>query len=198
MEYPARWLDTQAWRSGGGRRGSSVPQTHRAAITRASAGLSEGRLGCTVGRVGAEHGKVIRVDFGARRRQDDDPVDDVVGSLLPEHLAAVLEGREFVVFWRPEESSGRAEYLGGRFDRGWMLFVWTGDDLIGQDCRTLVEARGYVPQHLERGGLRELIACSKEVGGMIVNGDIDPEMRTIRAAAEQIARRGDALRLLRS
>jgi hypothetical protein len=33
---------------------------------------------------------------------------------------------------------------------------------------------------------------------MIVNGDIDPEMRTIRAAAEQIARRGDALRLLRS
>ena len=150
-----------------------------------------------MGRVDTERGKVIRVDFGARRRQDDEAVSNSADHLLPEQLEAVLEGRDFVVFRRPDEKSGRAEYLGGRSEGGWMLFVWTEDDRIGRDCRVIVEERGYVPQHLERGGLRELIACSREVGGMIVNGDIDPEMRTIRAAAEQIARRGDALRLLR-
>ena len=149
-------------------------------------------------RVETNRGKVIRVDFGARRRLPDERITMSAARLLAEPLSAVLEGEEFVVFSRPEGRSGRAEYLGGRFDRGWMLFVWTNEDLVGQDWRLLVEARGYVPQHVGRRALRELITCSREVGGLIINGEIDPEMRTIRAAAEQVAGRGDALRLLRA
>jgi hypothetical protein len=146
----------------------------------------------------AARGKVIRVDFGSRRRQCGDHIATAMESLLPEPLTAIHEGTDFLVFSRPPGRRGRAEYLGGRWNRGWMLFVWTRNDLLEQSWHLLVEARGYVPQRLDREGFRELIAESTEVGGLIVNGDIDPEMRTIRAAAEQIARRSEALRLLRN
>jgi hypothetical protein len=144
----------------------------------------------------AERGKVIRVDFEARRRHLEESLPDQ--SLLPEPQSALLEGRDFLVFARPPGRSGRAEYLGGRWNRGWMLFVWTRDDLIGEDWRVQVESRGYRPQRLDRDGFRELIARSAEVGGLIVNGDIGSDLRTIRAAAEQFTRRAAVLRLLRS
>jgi hypothetical protein len=78
-----------------------------------------------------------------------------------------------------------------------MLFAWTREEIAGQAWRALVERRGYVPQHLDRGTFRELIARSVEVGGLIVNGDIDAEVRAIRAAPEQVVPRAEALRLLR-
>lgn len=144
-----------------------------------------------------ERGKVIHVDFGARRRRYAEDVVGPIGSLLPEPVSAVVDAEDFLVFWRSPERTRRAEYLGGRWNRGWMLFVWTRDDLIGHDWRDLVEARGYVPQRLDRGALRDLLARSTEVVGLIVNGDIDAELRTIRAAPEQIVPRVETLRLLR-
>jgi len=149
-----------------------------------------------VGMGTAERGKVIRVDFGARRRYDDDV--PCVGALLPEPQSAIREGEDFLVFARPPGRGGRAQYLGGRWNRGWMLFVWTRDDLVEEGWRMQVESRGYVPQHLDRDGFRELVTRSAEVGGLIVNGDIDADLRTIRAAAEQFTRRAEVLRLLRS
>jgi hypothetical protein len=144
-----------------------------------------------------ERGKVIHVDFASRRRRYGNDATAPVGALLPEALAAVVQADDFVVFWRSPARHRRAEYLGGRWNRGWMLFVWTSTDLIGESWRILVEERGYVPQHLDRGALRDLLSRSAEVVGLIVNGDIDPEMRTIRAAPEQVVQRTDSLRLLR-
>jgi hypothetical protein len=147
--------------------------------------------------MGGERSKVIHVDFTSRRRRYDGGATGPVANLLPEAQSAVVEADNFVVFWRSPERQRRTEYLGGRWNRGWMLFVWTRDDLVGDSWRVLVEERGYVPQRLDRSALCDLLARSTEVVGLIVNGDIDPEMRTIRAAAEQMVPRTDSLRLLR-
>lgn len=146
-----------------------------------------------------ERGKVIRVDFEARRRHGEGPPEaPPLQALLPEPQSAILEAEDFLVFARPAGRGGRAQYLGGRWNRGWMLFVWTRDDLVDEGWRMQVESRGYASQHLDREGFRELVTRSSEVGGLIVNGDIDSELRTIRAAAEQFTRRADVLRLLRN
>jgi hypothetical protein len=147
--------------------------------------------------MGAERSNVIHVDFASRRRRYGRGATGPVANLLPEALSAVIRAEDFVVFWRSPERQRRAEYLGGRWNRGWMLFVWTSDELVGDSWRVLVEERGYVPQHLDRSALCDLLARSTEVVGLIVNGDIDPEMRTIRAAPEQMVPRPDSLRLLR-
>ena len=147
--------------------------------------------------MGAERSNVIHVDFATRRRRYASNTAAPVATLSPEALSAVGRAEDFVVFWRSPERQRRAEYLGGRWNRGWMLFVWTSDDLVGDSWRVLVEERGYVPQHLDRGALCDLLGRSAEVVGLIVNGDIDPEMRTIRAAPEQMVPRTDSLRLLR-
>jgi hypothetical protein len=144
----------------------------------------------------AERGKVIRVDFGARRRYDDDVSS--AETLLAEPQSAILEGEDFLVFTRSPGRGGRSQYLGGRWNRGWMLFVWTREDLVEEGWRMEVESRGYIPQRLDREGFRELVTRSAEVGGLIVNGDIDADLKTIRAAAEQFTRRAQVLRLLRS
>jgi hypothetical protein len=78
-----------------------------------------------------------------------------------------------------------------------MLFVWTREDLLGDGWRTLVQERGYVPEHLDRRAFRELVGRCAEVVGLIVDGDIDPDTRTIRAAPEQMVPRVETLRLLR-
>jgi hypothetical protein len=144
----------------------------------------------------SERGKLIHVDFANRRRGYGYGATAPVGSLLPEALSAVVKADDFLVFWRSPQRRHRGEYLGGRWNRGWMLFVWTGADQIGESWRLLVEERGYVPQHLDRGALRNLLATSTEVVGLIVNGDIDPETHTVRAAPDQVVRRTDSLRLL--
>ena len=144
----------------------------------------------------AERGKVIHVDFAARRRLNGGHVALPLPDLLPEPASAVVDAEDFLVFWRLPERSRRTEYLGGRWNRGWMLFVWTSDDFVGPTWRSLVEARGYVPHRIDRAALRDLLTRSNEVVGLIVNGDIDAEMRTIRAAPEQMVPRVDTLRLL--
>ena len=147
--------------------------------------------------MGAQHGKVIHVDFAARRRRYDDLGPASIVGLLPEPVHAVVAAEDFLVFWRSPERTRSAEYLGGRWNRGWMLFVWTCEDLVAASWREVVEARGYVAQRLDRGAFRDLLTRSAEVVGLIVNGDIDPELRTIRAAPEQMVPRAETLRLLR-
>jgi hypothetical protein len=147
----------------------------------------------------AEHGNVIHVDFAARRRLHGPQAAAAAAAatqLLPEPSSAVVAAEDFLVFWRLPQRSRCTEYLGGRWNRGWMLFVWTSDDFVGPTWRTLVEARGYRPHRLDRSALRELVTRSAEVVGLIVNGDIDAEMRTIRAAPQQMVPRVETLRLL--
>lgn len=148
-------------------------------------------------RMGTERSNVIHVDFATRRRRYGPAITAPITGLLPEPVSAVGGADDFWVFWRSPRRNRRAEYLGGRWNRGWMLFVWTDGDLVGAPWRNLIEARGYLAQRLERDALRALLVRSTEVVGLIVNGDIDPEMRTIRAAPEQMVPRGESLRLLR-
>lgn len=155
-----------------------------------------------VGRVGRarpqrQQRKVIPVDFQARRRRDEGADVWSASAFLPELVSTVASAHEFLVFWRALDGTRRREYLGGRWDRGWMLFVWTRDDLLSRGWHTLVEGRGYVPERLNRRAFRDLLGRCAEVVGLIINGDIDPDTRTIRAAPEQMVPRVETLRLLR-
>jgi hypothetical protein len=144
-----------------------------------------------------ERANVIHVDFRARCRHDGVPGGDGVERLLPEPLAALVSASSFLVFWRAADRPQRAEYLGGRWNRGWVLFVWTREDELATGWYALARERGYVAERLERDGFRELLLRCGDVVGLIVNGDIDPETRTIRAAPEQMVPRDETLKLLR-
>jgi hypothetical protein len=146
--------------------------------------------------MGAGGSNVIQVDFIARRRQRDGCVTVPVAPPSPPPALAVPDAQEFLVFWRPPRRRSAAEYLGGRWEWGWVLFVWTRDDLVGESWGVLVDAGEYVPQRLDRESFREFLERSDEVGGLIVNGDIDSEAKVIRAVPDQMLRREDALAML--
>ena len=145
-------------------------------------------------RLGGPGANVIHVDFRAGcRRHDEHGV--INRRLLPEPAAAVVSAHDFLVF-RRSTAGGRPEYLGGRWNRRWLLFVWTREDAFGDGWHPIVRERGYVAEWLDRGAFRELLVRCAEVVGLIVDGDVDATTRAIRAAPEQMVSRVDALRLL--
>ena len=143
----------------------------------------------------AERAKVIEVDFRSRRRVGA-PVN---GTRWPSTLSAqdaLDRAGGFLVFWRPPARRTGGEYLGGRWDWGWTLFVWTDDAAVGPVWGDLVETRGYVPQRLTRGAFVAFLERAQDVGGLLLDGELDGDGHVIRAEAEQLIRRDDALRAL--
>lgn len=146
----------------------------------------------------ATRAKVIEVDFAQRRR-----VHAVAGqrpraaSLRPlQALQALGRSGFFLIFWRPPARRTAGEYLGGRWDWGWTLFVWTSDAAVGPVWGDLVNSRGYVPQRLTREGFCSFMRRAGDVGGLLLDGELDSDGHVIRAEPDQLIRRADALAVL--
>jgi hypothetical protein len=142
--------------------------------------------------------KVIEVDFAARRRVNGSPAERSLG-VRPRPLAALQAlGRSsgFLVFWRPPARRSVGEYLGGRWDWGWTLFVWTSDAAVGPVWGDLVNGRGYVAQRLTRQGFVSFLRGAGDVGGLLLDGELDGDGHVIRAEPDQLIRRSEALSVL--
>ena len=142
--------------------------------------------------------KVIEVDFATRRRVHALPSHRGRGA-RPRPLAALQAlGRSagFLVFWRPPARRAPGEYLGGRWDWGWTLFVWTSDAAVGPIWGDLVNERGYVVQRLTRQGFMSFLRRAGDVGGLLLDGELDGDGHVIRAEPDQLIRRTDALSVL--
>jgi hypothetical protein len=103
---------------------------------------------------------------------------------------------EFVLLWRPPAMRETAEYLGGRWDWGWTLFVWTSDNAVGSHWARLVAGRGYVPQHLSREAFIQFLHRASEIGGLLLDGELEGTGEIIRAEAEQLIGRDEAIATL--
>ncbi len=99
----------------------------------------------------------------------------------------------FLVFWRPPARRSGGEYLGGRWNWGWTLFVWTTDAAVGPVWTDLVDERGYVPQRLTRDAFFSFLRRAHDVGGLLLDGELDGTGHVIRAEADQLIRRDEAL-----
>src|SRR5262249_33134201 len=141
--------------------------------------------------------KVIEVDFTTRRRGRVQ-----VASSSPEPVRftgarqALAGAREYLVFWRPPGRRGAAEYLGGRWDWGWTLFVWTSEAAVGPAWHTLVGGRDYVPQRLTRETFAAFLRGTGEIGGLLLDGELEGPGKVIRAEQDQLIQREDALSAL--
>ena len=142
--------------------------------------------------------KVIEVDFAQRRR-----VHAVAGQRPRAIAARPLQALQalgragvFLIFWRPPARRMAGEYLGGRWDWGWTLFVWTSDSAVGPVWGDLVNERGYVPQRLTREGFLSFLRRAGDVGGLLLDGELDGGGHVIRAEPEQLIQRADALSVL--
>ena len=141
--------------------------------------------------------KVIEVDFAARRRVRTAAARPQVSRpLSARHALGRSTG--FLVFWRPPARRAAGEYLGGRWDWGWTLFVWTNDAAVGPVWGDLVNARGYVAQRLTRQGFVSFLRRTGDVGGLLLDGELDGDGHVIRAEPDQLIRRSDALSALGS
>ena len=76
------------------------------------------------------------------------------------------------------------------------MFVWTNDAAVGPVWGDLVTARGYVPQRLTRHGFVSFLRRAGDVGGLLLDGELDGDGHVIRADPDQLIRRGDALTIL--
>jgi hypothetical protein len=139
--------------------------------------------------------KVIEVDFIARRRVAA-PVAEARPSRPLAALQALVRSVGFLVFWRPPAQRNSGEYLGGRWDWGWTLFVWTSDSAVGPVWGDLVNDRGYVPQRLTREGFLSFLRRAGDVGGLLLDGELDGGGPVIRAEPDQLIQRADALSVL--
>jgi hypothetical protein len=149
---------------------------------------------------GTSGGKVIEVDFAARRRAQAAVAARV---RVPPALALPAQqalGRSagFLVFWRPPVRRAAGEYLGGRWEWGRTLFVWTSDAAVGPVWSDLVNTRGYVAQRLTRQGFVSFLRRAGDVGGLLLNGELDGDGRVIRAEPDQLIQRHEALSALGS
>ena len=141
---------------------------------------------------------MIEVDFAARRRVNGTPVQRP-RAVRPRPFAALQAlGRSsgFLVFWRPPARRSAGEYLGGRWDWGWTLFVWTNDAAVGEVWSDLVNVRGYVAQRLTRQGFVSFLRRADDVGGLLLDGELDGDGHVIRAEPDQLIKRIDALSAL--
>jgi hypothetical protein len=141
--------------------------------------------------------KVIEVDFRARRRVGR-PGTEASVRWSPARAARHALGRaaDFLLFWRPPARRSTGEYLGGRWEWGWTLFVWTSDAAVGPVWRDLVDGRGYVPQRLTREAFLSFLRRAHDVGGLLLDGELDGSGHVIRAEADQLIRRDQALHAL--
>lgn len=142
--------------------------------------------------------KVIEVDFAARRRVRAAAARRAATIRTGPLAALQALGRSsgFLVFWRPPGRRTAGEYLGGRWDWGWTLFVWTSDAAVGPIWGDLVNGRGYVPQRLTRDGFVSFLRRAADVGGLLLDGELDGDGHVIRAEQDQLIPRRDALALL--
>ena len=151
--------------------------------------------------MGALRANVISVDFQTRRRLGVGYSTSVTRpKLLPIGTARDALGRApaFVIFCRPAPRGSGADYLGGRWDDwGWTMFVWTSDAAVGAAWTDLVERRGYVPERLTRDAFLLFLKQASDLGGILVDGDLDDGGIVINADVDQLVRRDAALALLR-
>ena len=142
--------------------------------------------------------KVIPVDFAARRRARV-PSSCRPPSAPPLHRRpqALAAARDFVLFWRPPSRRSAAEYLGGRWDWGWTLFVWTerGGGRAGVD-RAHRRARLRARSACRARRWRHSSQQAKEIGGLLLDGELEGAGDVIRAEPDQLIRREDALSAL--
>src|ERR1700757_959919 len=113
-------------------------------------------------------------------------------------LQALGRSSGFLVFWRPPARRSAGEYLGGRWDWGWTLFVWTNDSAVAPCWSDLVNPRGYVGQRLTRQGFLSFLRRAGDVGGLLLDGELDGDGHVIRAEPDQLIRRSEALSALGS
>jgi hypothetical protein len=141
--------------------------------------------------------KVIEVDFTARRRvQPVVPSRDVRRSGPAGAVQALLDSLGFLVFWRPPLRRSAGEYLGGRWDWGWTLFVWTSDAKVGPVWDDLVKSRGYLPQRLSRKSFMSFLRRERDVSGLLIDGELDGDGQVIRAEPDQLVPRAEAISTL--
>ncbi len=76
------------------------------------------------------------------------------------------------------------------------LFVWTSDSAVGPVWTDLVNERGYVPQHLTREGFLSVLRRAGDVGGLLLDGELDGGGHVIRAEPAQLIQRSEALSVL--
>jgi hypothetical protein len=144
--------------------------------------------------VGQGPAKVIEVDFQARRRVDArGRTERSTWSAAAAARQVLNRAAGFLLFWRPPARRSGGEYLGGRWEWGWTLFVWTSDAAVGPVWSDLVEGRGYVPQRLTPDAFQSFLRRAQDVGGLLLDGELDGGGRVIRAETEQLIRREDAL-----
>ena len=143
--------------------------------------------------------KVITVDFKRRRGRLQ------VAQARPQPPAptrfenarqALAGAREYLLFWHPPGRRGAAEYLGGRWDWGWTLFVWTSEAAVGDAWETLVAGRDYVPQRLTRNAFASFLRGTGEIGGLLIDGELEGPGKVIRAESDQLIKREEALSAL--
>lgn len=155
-------------------------------------------------------GKVIEVDFTARRRvrppRQNAPIADTdtgtaavaaqVGGVAVAAHRALSATPEYLLFWRPPARRNSAEYLGGRWDWGWTLFVWTSEAAVGAGWTGLTGGRGYVPQRLSREDFASFLSGARDIGGLLLDGHLAGAGDVIRAEPDQLIRRDEALTAL--
>jgi hypothetical protein len=136
---------------------------------------------------------VIPVDFAARRRQRARMTESPAVA-----MARTLTGgaRDYLLFWRPPARRAAAEYLGSKWSWGWTLFVWTDESLV-RAVRPDLGARGYHAQWLTREGFITFLDRATEIGGLLLDGELEDAGDRIRAEPLQLVRREDALAALR-
>src|SRR5207244_12381804 len=127
------------------------------------------------------------VDFAARRRAQAAVGARVSVPPPPALPAQQALGRSpgFLVFWRPPARRAAGEYLGGRWEWGRTLFVWTSDAAVGPVWSDLVNTRGYVVQRLTRQGVVSFLRRAGDGRGRLRNGERHRAGRGVRPAHEQ-------------
>jgi hypothetical protein len=146
--------------------------------------------------VQAAPGKVIHVDFATRQREGGQAVRPRDVPSPPPTGRPLGSAREFVLLWRPPATRATAEYLGGRWDWGWTLFVWTSEAAVGAQWTRIVAGRGYVPQHLSREAFISFLHRASEIGGLLLDGELEGTGEVIRAEPEQLIGRDEAITAL--
>jgi hypothetical protein len=142
--------------------------------------------------VQAAQNKVIPVDFAARRRQRERAVETPAVTTARELIG---HSRDFLLFWRPPARRAASEYLGSKWDWGWTLFVWTSEATVGP-MRADLASRGYLAQWLTREGFLAFLHRAGEIGGILVDGELEDGGARIRAEPQQLVRRLDAITVL--
>jgi len=136
------------------------------------------------------------IDFAARRRARLQSVPVAASARFTDARKALAGAHEFTLFWRPPSRRNAAEYLGGRWDWGWTLFVWTSEAAVGPVWSALTGTRGYVAQRLARAALSTFLGRAGEIGGLLLDGELEAPGDVIRAEPDQLIRREDALSAL--